>query len=255
MTDDITRDPPSPETNGSPAELRTATSRRGFFRALGVGATIALLPGLVDACGSDSSTEPGSAVPGTGNPLLIDFASGDVAILQLAYVLEQIEADFFSRVVSAFATSNITAAEQTVLTEMRDHEIAHRAFLQGTVGADATGIATATFRGVVFTDRASVLTTARALEDLVIATYNGAAQYLTSPDTLLALAKIVSVEGRHSSTIRDFQEAKNGAFSPAGSDDVWRPTKSAASIQTYLVDKLGFVNAPTTFVQGPKGGG
>jgi len=255
MTDDITRDVPSPDTPGSFAERPRATSRRGFLRALGLGGTIAALPRLVVACGSDSVTEPSNGIPGTGEPLLIDFASGDVAILQLASVIEQIEAEFYARVVAAFATSNITASEQTVFTEIRDHELGHRAFLDGTLGADAAVPATVTFRGVNFSDRAAVLTAARAVEDLGIETYNGAAQYLTGPDTLLAIAKIVSVEGRHSSTIRDLQEPKNGAFSPAASDDVWRPTKAAASIQSYLVDKLGLVNVPTTFVEGPKGGG
>jgi hypothetical protein len=255
MTDDTTRDAPSPFIDEHPTELHAATSRRGFLRALGLGGTIALLPGIVTACDSESITEPSNGFPGSGDPLLIDFASGDVAILQLAAVMEQIEADFYSRVVTAFETSNIAAGEQTVLTEIRDHELAHRAFLEGTLGADAAVTATATFRGVNFSDRAAVLTAARSLEDLGIATYNGAAQYLTGTDTLLTLAKILSVEGRHSSTIRDLLEPKNGAFSPAASDDVWRPSKSATSIQSYLVDKLAFANIPTTFVQGPKGGG
>ena len=255
MTDDIARDVPSPDTSANRAEDARATSRRGFLRVVGLGGTIALLPRFVVACDSDSTTEPGSGIPGSGEPLVIDFASGDVAILQLAFVIEQIEADFYSRVVDAFETSNISAGEQTILTEIRDHELGHRAFLAGTIGADAALPATTTFRGVNFSDRAAVLAAARAVEDLGIATYNGAAQYLTSPETLLALAKIVSVEGRHSSTIRDLQEPKNGAFSPAASDDVWRPAKSAASMQSYLVDKLGFANVPAVFVQGPKGGG
>ena len=142
-----------------------------------------------------------------------------------------------------------------MLTEIRDHELAHRAVLDGTMGTDASRTATPTFRGIDFADRAAVLTAARTIEDLGIATYNGAAQYLTGPDTLLAVAKIVSVEGRHSSAIRELQEPRSATFSPAASDDVWRPTKSAATIQSYLVDKLGFTNVPTTFIQGPKGDG
>jgi len=141
-----------------------------------------------------------------------------------------------------------------VLTEIRDHELAHRAFLEGTLGAAVIPVTT-TFRGMDFADRTAVLTAARTLEDLGIATYNGAAQYLTGTDTLLVVAKIVSVEGRHSAAIGDLQDAKSSAFSPAPSDDVWRPAKSAASIQTYLVDKLGFANIPATFIEGPKGGG
>jgi Ferritin-like domain len=254
MTDDTARSASSPRTLGRFADLSTATSRREFLRMLGLGGTIALLP-AVAACDSDSITEPGNGIPASGAPVLIDFAQGDVAVVQLASVLEQVEADFYSRVVAAFATSNISAGEQVVLTEIRDHELGHRAFLEGTLGADAAVPITTTFRGVNFLDRTAVLAAAGTLEDLGIATYNGVAQYLTGPGTLLELAKIASVEGRHASTIRDLQEPRSAAFSPGASDDAWRPAKSAASIQDYVVEKLGFVNVPPTFIQGPNGGG
>ena len=253
MTDHAKRNAGSSHTLGSLAERSTAPSRRAFLRMLGLGGTIALLPAV--SCDSDSTTEPGDGIPASGNPVVIDFAQGDVAVLQLAAVVEQIEAEFYSRVIAAFATSNITAGEQTILTEIRDHELAHRAYLEGTLGAGATVPVTATFRGVNFSDRTAVLAAARTLEDLGIATYNGVAQYLASSATLLQLAKIASVEGRHSSTIRDLQEPRGTAFSPDSSDDAWRPAKSAVSIQDYLVDKLAFANAPPTFVQGPNGGG
>ena len=249
MTHDTTRGASSPRIFDGMASSSSATSRREFLRALGVGGFIAMLPGAV-ACDSETSTEPGNGIPASGNPVLIDFAQGDVAILQLASVLEQIEADFYSRLVAGFATSNIAAGEQAVLTEIRDHELAHRAFLDGTLGGAVVPV-TPTFRGVSFADRTSVLTAAQKLEDLGIATYNGAAQYLTSPATLLELAKIASVEGRHSSTIRDLQQPKTNTFSPDASDDAFRPAQSATALQDYLVDKLAFANVPAAFAPGP----
>ena len=81
MTDDTTREVPSPGTFGQFAELPRSTSRRRFLRVLGLGGTIAVLPRLVVACNSDSPTEPSNGIPGTGEALLIDFASGDAAIL------------------------------------------------------------------------------------------------------------------------------------------------------------------------------
>ena len=255
MTDENRRDVPTMSIDGGLAALHGAASRREFLRVVGIGAAITLLPGFAGACGSDSVTGPSNEIAGSGEPLLIDFEAGDAAILQLASVMEQIEADFYSRAIAAFATSNITAAEQAVLTEIRDHELAHRAYLDGTLGSDAARTATPTFRGVDFTDRVAVLTAARTIEDLGIAMYNGAAQYLTGPDALLAVAKIVSVEGRHSSAIRDLQEPKTAAFSPTAADDVWRPAKAAVTVQSYLVDKLGFANIPKTFIEGPNGQG
>ncbi len=186
--------------------------------------------------------------------MIIDFAQGDVAILQYALLLEQIEADFYDRVVAAFASSNITAADQAVLTDIRNHEIAHREFLRGTLGNDAFTVAP-TFRDITLTDRAAVLGAARALEGVGIAAYNGAVQYLTTPANVLFLAKIASVEARHAATIIDLLEPRTAAFSPTSTDDLFRPAKVAAIVQANLVDKLGFANAPATFTQGPNANG
>ena len=114
---------------------------------------------------------------------------------------------------------------------------------------------TSTFAGVGFTDRAAVLAAARTLEDLGVAAYNGAVQYLTNPANVLSLAKIVSVEARHAATIRDLLQPRANTFAPNSTDDVFRPAKVAAAVQANLVDKLGFLNAPAVFTQGPNGGG
>jgi rubrerythrin len=242
-------------TIGSLAEWHAVASRRTFLRLVGLGGVLALLPSVATACGSDPTTAPSDGVAGSGDPVIIDFAQGDTAILQYAFVLEQLEADFYSRLVSSFGSSTIPAAEQAVLTDIRNHELAHREFLRATLGASGAPAITSTFRGVNFTDRTAVLTFARTLEDLGVAAYNGAAQYVTGPATLIALAKIVSVEARHAATIRDLLEPRTGSFAPAATDDVFRPAKVAAAVQANLVDKLGFANAPSTFVQGPNGSG
>lgn len=255
MIDEGIGDTASPLIIGSLADLNAMATRRGFLRVIALGGAIALLPGLSIACGSDTATGPSNEVPGSGNPLLIDFSDGDVAILQLALVIEQVQAEFYSRVVSSVATSNIGAAEQAVLTEMRDHEVAHREFLRTTLGASGEFTAGATFRGVAVTDRASVLAAAKSIEDLGVAAYNGIAQYLTRPDNLLVLAKIASVEARHAATIRDLLEPRKSGFAPVATDDAFRPTKVAVALQANIADKLGFANTPATFVQGPNTNG
>ena len=122
MVERGTGDAESLITIGSVAELHAATTRRGFLRLVGLGATLAFLPSFVSGCKSDSPTGTTNGQPGGGEPLLIDFAIGDAAILQFAYVLEQLEADFYSRVVASFATSNILATEQTLLTDISRYE-------------------------------------------------------------------------------------------------------------------------------------
>ena len=239
---------------GSVAELHATTTRRGFLRLVGLGATLAFLPSFV-GCKSDSVTGTANEPPGSGEPLLIDFALGDVAILQFAHVLEQLEAAFYSRVVTAFGTSNIIESEQTLLTDIRNHAVAHREVLEATLGPSAALTATPTYPGLNFADRATVLGTAKQLEDLGVAAYNGMAQYLVSPDLVLLFGKIVSVEGRHAAAIRDLLNARSADFAPTAADDVLRPARVAAAEQEILVDKLAFANAPATFVQGPNNNG
>ena len=255
MIDDNLDAPPSPLVIGSFADWHAVASRRSFLRLIGLGGALVLLPGFAAACKSDDATSPSDDFAGSGAVLVIDFSQGDVAILQYALVLEQIEADFYSRVVAAFGSSNITAGEQSVLTDIRNHEIAHREFLRATLGADAALTVTPTFRGLAFTDRAAVLAAARSLEELGVAAYNGAVQYLTTPANVLALAKIVSVEARHATTIRDLLEPRAATFAPSATDDLFRPAKVAASAQSSVVERLGFANAPAVFTQGPNGGG
>ena len=234
---------------------RGVTSRRAFLQLVGAAGVTTALPAIVSACDSGSTTEPIDGTPASGGPLVIDFAQGDAAILQFALVLEQIEAEFYTRVVNAFEGSNVTLAEQNVLTDIRNHEIAHREFLEGALGASAALTATTTFKGINLADRAAVLAAAKAFEDLGVAAYNGAAQYLTAPANLLLVAKIVSVEARHAAAVRDLLSPSTTEFSPNAFDEVFRPAKIAAAIQANLVDKLGFLNAPAAFVQGPRGNG
>src|SRR5687767_15070893 len=194
MIDDKPAGTSSPIPIGNLDDWRSVASRRTFLRLVGLGGAIALLPSFVSACDSEATTAPTDGFAGSGDALVIDFAQGDVAILRYALVLEQVEADFYSRVVTGFGTSNITTAEQAILTDIRNHELAHREFLRGVLGADGDFTINSTFRGVSFTDRAAVLGAARSLEDLGVAAYNGAVQYLTSPANVLSFAKIVSVE-------------------------------------------------------------
>jgi rubrerythrin len=231
------------------AELAALTSRRDFLHLIGLGGALVLLPSFATSCGTDAVT--GIAAPGSGETVTIDFGLGDTGILQYAFALEQLEADFYSRIVSAFAGSNLTAAEQTLLTDIRNHEVVHREVLRAALGASAAFTVTPTYSGLNLKDRASVLATAKTLEALGIAAYNGAAQYLTTADNLTLLGKIVSVEARHASAIGDLLNPKSADFAPNPFDAPISPVKVATVAQGYIVDKLAFANAPSVFVPGP----
>lgn len=233
-------------------QLLEGRTRRDFLKVIGVGGVLVMLPSALAACSNDSTTGPR---PGSGNALTIDFANGDFAVLQFAFALEQLEADFYTRVVAAFNGSNLSSGEQAVLADIKNHEVIHREFLKAALGSTYGFTITATYPNVSFNSRTSVLASAAAFEDLGVAAYNGAAQYISSTDYLTLAGKIVSVEARHASAIHDLIAPKTDAFAPQAFDDAFSPSKVASMAQGFIVDKLAFANAPSTFVQGPNNNG
>lgn len=139
----------------------------------------------------------------------VNFGTGDNAVLNYAYALEQLEAAFYQRVIES-QFSGITADERSLLTDIRDHEMAHREFFKAALGANAIGGLEVDFSSIDFSKRESVLNAAKTFEDLGVAAYNGAGRFLTSPDLLAIAGKIVSVEARHAAYIRDL--ISNGTF-------------------------------------------
>jgi glutamine amidotransferase-like uncharacterized protein len=72
------------------------------------------------------------------------------------------------------------------------------------------------FSAIDFNSRDSVLNAAKTFEDLGVAAYNGAGQFIESSDYLLIAGKIVSVEARHAAAIRDLINPGSADF--AGDD-------------------------------------
>lgn len=229
------------------------TNRRAFLKLMAVGGSVVFLPSMLSGCRNrDPMTGPG---PGTGQSVTIDFSTGDTAVLQFALALEQLEADFYTRVVAGFAGSDLSTTEKEILTDIKYHEVLHRDFLRQVLGANGTFTLTTTYPGVNFSQRTSVLNTAKTFEFLGVAAYNGAAQYLSNVNNLLTAGKIVSVEARHASTIADLLAPNTTAFAPQAFEDAFRPAKVAAAAQGFIVDKLVFANPPGAFVQGPNNNG
>ena len=243
----------------SAEQLLEGKTRREFLKLVGLGGAVIFLPSVLASCNNSSSDIMGP--PGSGSPLVIDFAKGDVAVLQFAYALEQLEADFYTKVVANFSSS-LSASEQTVLADIKNHEVIHREALKAVLGASNDFTVHTTYGGLNFSDRASVLATAKTFEDLGVAAYNGAAQYLSSAANLLVAGKIVSVEARHASAIRDLIAPKTASqgdggtsFAPKSFDDVFSPGKVKTAAQAFVVEQITFSNAPSTFVQGPNNNG
>ena len=179
----------------------------------------------------------------------INLGSGDIGVLNYAYALEQLEAAFYTKVIQS-QYSGITAAETAYLTNIRDHEIAHREFFKTALGSNAIQALEVNFSSIDFGSRTSVLGTAKAFEDLGVSAYNGAGKLLTDANNLLAAGKIVSVEARHAALIRELLTpnsfAGNDVVNSSGLDLARTPNEVLSIAGTYLVSKLNASNLPTS---------
>ncbi|WP_250254094.1 ferritin-like domain-containing protein [Chryseobacterium sp. Marseille-Q3244] len=187
------------------------TGRRNFLKLSGVGLAIAGLTMI--GCNDDDDFQQ------MNNDQIFDLGSGDVGVLNYAYALEQLEADFYTKVVNNFY-AGISSIEKEVFTDLYHHEVIHRDFFKAAISGVTQNVLPKLdfqYPNVNFNDRNSVLATAKALEDTGVAAYNGAGKYITNSAYLVIAGKIVSVEARHASAIRNLINPGSADFS---GDDV-----------------------------------
>lgn len=208
-----------------------ASARNDRRRFLKLGGLTLVGSGLLLACTQEDenaifSEEP-SPNPNPGQPnAVFDLGEGDLGVLNYAYALEQLEADFYEKVINSFY-ANISDEEKTVLTDLYYHEINHRAFFKAAITAAVNGDTALVlpqlefdYGDLDFNSRDQILNISKTLEDTGVAAYNGAGRLLTNPDFLVIAGKIVSVEARHAAAIRTLINPGSADF--AG-DDVVSP--------------------------------
>lgn len=146
-------------------------------------------------------TVPGStrmALAQDSTPEMAPFAS-DIEVLNYALTLEHLEAAFYRDGISqfTFGSDPFNNSIDTMLTAIRDHEQGHVDTLTDVITQlGGTPVEEATY-DFGYTDAQSFLATAAAIENLGVSAYDGAGQYIETPDLLTAAGSIVAVEARH----------------------------------------------------------
>jgi hypothetical protein len=200
-------------------ETRLATiSRRSLLR------TTALAGGAAIAFGGT-----GLRALAQGSTPMADEApfTGPVDVLNYALTLEHLEAAFYRDGLAAIGEQGITSlgfdsGVFDYLGEIGAHEAAHVTTLTDVVTQlGGTPVAEQVY-DFGYTDAASFLQVAQALEDTGVAAYQGAAQYLMDNDDLLTAALTIhGVEARHAAYVailngqNPYPEAVNPTLTPA----------------------------------------
>jgi hypothetical protein len=204
----------------------TQGTRAQFFRRAIAGGGTFLAGGLLIA---------GLPQVALGKP----SAGQDVEILNFALLLEYLESEFYVEAVDKGALSGTTLA---FARTVRDHELAHVAFLEQALGSAARSKPAFDFKDTT-SDPDKFRATAIVLEDTGVAAYDGQGPRLRKK-TLAAAAQIVSVEARHAAWIRRIVA---GPGYPDAPRDYPAPAALNPALTTRQVEAA--VNQ-TRFVQG-----
>jgi hypothetical protein len=223
--------------------------RRSFLRYSGAG--VAALALIAAGCKKNNNfPEDGDGNGGTIDESGINLGSGDIGLLNYAYVLEQVEAAFYAMVV-AKPYSGAQGHEFEFFLDIAAHEVAHREVLKNALGTSAVPSIATDFSSIDFTDRAKVLAAAKSFEDLGVSAYNGAGKLLTDVNNLALAAKVVSVEARHAAYITELITANSFAATDVVADpnafQVSRtPAEVLAIVQKYVKNPITASNLPTS---------
>jgi len=243
-----------PMVIASAGELMFPSTRRTFVRRLLAGGSVMLLPGVFTACSDDNDNPLGPGdIPDPVTGVSFDLRS-DVGIFRLLHLNEQLEAAFYTAVVSSGTFGSFSADEKELFTDLRNTEVIHREFVRTALGSaalpDIRGSIDLNVLETILSTRVNIINTSRAFENTGVAALNGAGKYLTDVRNLLVAGKFASVEARHAAALEDVLPPAgvnpNTAF--AGDhlvDPTGRDVKLEAGVVLQKVAATGLLMAGT----------
>lgn len=191
------------------------------------------------------------------------FDANDVGILNFALLLEEIEAAFYTAVVSSGRITD--NRELDYMKSFGAQETAHVTFLRNVLGNQAQ-FATEDLSfnlsslNNLLINRDRILSTAVTLEDLGVHAYNGAGTGMTNPTFLLAAGSIVSVEARHAAGVRALMNRpvtepdRDRLISDANLNTTINPFKGKAYDELYTAKQIVAIVSSLNILNNPIGG-
>lgn len=176
-------------------------------------------------------------------------------ILNFALTLEYLEAEFYTTGVATPGLIPAGTPAVAALTQIRDDENNHVAFLKSVLGDKA--VAKPTFDFTVkgnfnpFSDYGVFLALAQAFEDTGVRAYKGQAPNLLGNKTVLGAAlNIHSVEARHASHLRQMRKARGANQKPwitgkelGGLPDAAQLVYNGEELETQATVKISGITA------------
>ena len=127
--------------------------------------------------------------------------ASDIAILNFALTLEELEAAFYAE---AVAGGKLRGEALRFARVVGQHEASHVRFLRTTLGGKAVAKPRFDFKGTT-ADQATFLATAQVLEDTGVHAYLGQVGNIKNKTVLAGAGRILPVEARHAAWVRDIR--------------------------------------------------
>jgi len=178
--------------------------------------------------------------PGQG-PAGYSFGTGDIAVLNFLFMLEQFSAGFYSHI-NAKLYTGAAKDEMMLLSNIAVHEICHREFFKTALGSNALPDLVLDFGSIDFTNRTTVLTAAIQFEDLGVKAATAAAASIQSAAFVTIAAQIISVECRHATYVHELLSP--GSFTgaslmtPSSLEALVRPAQAFSRLSPFIRTKL-----------------